>query len=55
MSSVVCFYACVAAKDGDSVHVPARATDCWMVQAVLGVGRQAVHTQHPGIQQYESN
>lgn len=51
-----CVLLCVwLLRKGDSARLPARSTDCWTVQAVLGVGRQAVHTQHPGIQQYQSN
>lgn len=43
---------CVADKYEDSIHLPAKCTDCWMVQAVLSVGRQAART--PSSQEYSS-
>lgn len=52
--NLLCAFMCGADKDGDNIHLPAKPTDCWIVQAVLSVGRQAAHKQHPGIQQYQS-
>lgn len=42
---VLCAFMCGDDKDGDSIHSPARSTDCWIVQAVLSAaGRLLIHS-----------
>lgn len=38
---MLCAFMCVADGDGDSIHLPAKCTDCWMVQAAQRAGGKA--------------